>query len=189
MSRQRGVVGRNYNIFLLRNAKASSIAGTLQQVFRSLPGARRGGPTSVVIVPDDRLNAIVAYANRTDRTTIESLLKVLDTAEMPESLAADRLQLIPVKNADAQQIMRTLNTMFRSQVEAFSVEQTTNSVVVMAAPQTVEEIKRVVAILDEAAGGESSRTVEIVPLRKVKSTHVERALDVILKQQPRGRGR
>jgi type II secretory pathway component GspD/PulD (secretin) len=184
LSRQRGAIGRNYNIFLLRNAKASAVATTLQQVFRTLPGTYRG-PGSVVVVPDDRLNAIVAYANRTDRATIESLLKVLDTAELPDSLSAERLRLIPIKNTSAEKIMQTLTTMFRSQVEGFSVEDTTNSVVVMAAPQTVEEIKRVANMLDEAAGSESSRSVEVVPLRKVKSDQVEKALDVILRSRSR----
>lgn len=201
MSQQRGAIGRNYSVYLLRNAKAASVAATLQQVFRILPGgAGRGlgrttlrgglsGAASVVIVPDERLNAIVAYANRTDRLTIESLLKVLDTADMPEPLAADRLQLIPIKNAGAEKIMQSLMTMFRSHVDGFSVEETTNSVVVIAAPETVEEIKRVANILDEAAGSKASREVEIVPLRKIKSEQVERALEIILKQPQRGRVR
>jgi len=188
LSRQRGVVGRNYNIFLLRHAKASSVATTLQQVFRAMPGTYRT-TGAVVVVPDDRLNAIVAYANRTDRATIESLLKVLDTDEMPESLAADRLHLIPIKNTNAEKIVETLSTMFRSHVDSFSVEETTNSVVVVASPQTTEEVKRVADMLDEAAGKESARSVEIVPLRKTKSERVEQALEVLLKNRPRGRRR
>ena len=188
LSRQRGVVGRNYTVFLLRHAKASSVAATLQQVFRAMPAPYRSYG-SVVVVPDDRLNAIVAYANRTDRTTIESLLKVLDTDEMPESLAADRLQLIPIKNTGAEKIVETLSAMFRSHVDSFSVEETTNSVVVVASPQTVEEVKRVAATLDEAAGKESARSVEIVSLRKTKSERVEQALEVLLKNRPRRRSR
>ncbi len=188
MSRQRGTVGRNYNVYLLRNASASSVAATLQQVFRVLPGRAGRRPAasaaSGVGVPDARLNAIVAYANRTDRNTIENLIKVLDTAEMPETLDADRLQLIPIKNTSAEKIVQSLKTMFKSYVDGFSVEETTNSVVVMAAPQTVEEIKRVANLLDEAAGGKASREVEIVPLRKLKSAQVEKALQTILKTPP-----
>ena len=110
MSRHRSIVGRNYAVFLLRNAKAPEVAATLQQIFRTRCDVQRRGRyvqpqplvprlAAVVIVPDERLNAIVAYANRTDRAAIEGLLKVLDSADLPESLVAERLQIIPIENA------------------------------------------------------------------------------------------
>jgi len=181
LTRQRGTVGRNYSVYLLENAKASSVAQTLQQVFRRTTGGWRSTAGSVVFVPDDRLNAIVAYAGRADRAAIEALIKVLDTSEPPDSLAADRMHLIPVKNTDASRIEQILRDMFRNQVEALSVETTTNSLVVMASAPLVEEIKRVVNTLDEAAGSDPSRSVSIIPLKKASSERVEKALDVILK--------
>lgn len=188
MARQKGVIGRNYNIFILKNAKASGVAKTLQQLFRTMAIPGRG-PSSVVIVPDERLNAIVAYANRTDRATIESLLKILDSAEVPEAMAAERLHLIPVKNTSASRMEAMLRSLFKDQVEAMSVEDVTNSVVVMGAAPLVEEIKAVVDVLDTAAGGESSRGVTIVPLRKTNAERVEKALDIILRHSPRRRSR
>jgi hypothetical protein len=181
LSRQRGMVGRNYSVYLLENAKATSVAQTLQQVFRRTSAGWRSTSGSVVFVPDDRLNAVVAYASRADRAAIEALIKVLDTSEVPDSLAADRMHLIPVKNTDAARIEQILRDMFRNQVEALSVEATTNSLVVMASEPLVEEITRVVNTLDEAAGSDSSRNVSIVPLKKASSERVQKALDVILK--------
>jgi type II secretory pathway component GspD/PulD (secretin) len=189
LSRQRGTVGRNYSVYLLENAKASSVAQTLQQVFRRVPTSWRSTGGSVVFVPDDRLNAIVAYATRADRATIESLIKVLDTSEVPESLAADRMHLIPIKNTSAARIEQILRDMFRNQVEALSVEATTNSLVVMASDPLVEEITRVVNTLDEAAGSDPSRNVTIVPLKKASSDRVQKALDVILKSGAGGKRR
>ncbi len=186
LSRQKGAVGRNFNIFILKNAKASEISSTLQRLFRSMTIPGRG-TSSVVLVPDDRLNAIVAYANRTDRATIENLLKILDSAEVPESMAADRLHLIPIKNTSAVQMQAKLQDLFRGQVEALSVEDVTNSVVVMAAEPMVEEIKAVVEVLDKAAGSESSRGVKIIPLKKASSERVEKALDIILRDTSRRR--
>jgi type II secretory pathway component GspD/PulD (secretin) len=182
LSRQKGAVGRNYNVFLLRNAKASAVAVTMQNLFRQM-GNRYGG-TQVVIVPDDRLNAIVAYANRTDRTTIENLLKVLDTPDVPESFGADRMHLIAVKNADADTMVHTVQTLFRGQIDGISVEETTNSLIVMAGPSAAEEVQRVVEVLDRAAGSESSRSIHIVPLKKTSTERVEQALDIIFKQKP-----
>jgi len=134
-------------------------------------------------VPDDRLNAIVAYGNRADRQTIENLVKVLDTAEVPESMTADRMHFIPVKNTSAARIEEIMRTLFRSQVDAFGVEETTNSLVVMGSDPLAEEIGRVVKSLDEAAGSDPSRTVTIVPLRKASSERVQKALDIILKSR------
>jgi hypothetical protein len=181
LSRQRGVVGRNFTVYLLRYAKATDVAQTLQRVFRTMPGMWRGTSGSVVLVPDERLNAIVAYASRADRATIESLLKILDTSEVPESVSADRLHLIRVKNTSAARIERMLRDLFRNHADAFSVEEATNSVVVMASGQLVDEITRVITMLDEAAGGETSRNVAIIPLKKANAERVEKALDVILK--------
>ncbi len=184
LSRQRGTVGKNYSVYLLENAKASSVAQTLQQVFRRTTGGWRSTSGSVVFVPDDRLNALVVYASRSDRTAIEALIKVLDTPEPPDSLAADRMHLIPVKNTDAARMERILRDMFHNQLEALSVETTTNSLVVMASAPLVEEIKRVVNTLDGAAGSDPSRSVSIIPLKKANAERVERALDVILKSAP-----
>lgn len=184
LSRQRGVVGRNFTVFLLRNAKATELAPTLQRMFRTTPGIWRGGAGSVILVPDERLNAIVAYAGRADRATIESLVKILDTAEVPESLSADRLHLIRVENTSAAKIERTLRDLFKAHAEAFSVEETTNSIVVMASEAMVEEITRVITTLDEAAGGDPARKVAIIPLQKASAERVEKALNVILKSAP-----
>jgi len=181
LSRQRGPVGRNFSVYLLRNAKADDIAQTLQRLFRTMPTLWRGTSGSVTLVPDQRLNAIVAYAGRADRTTIEALIKILDSAEVPESLGADRLHLIPVKNTNAARIQLILRNLFQGHVDGFGVEETTNSVVVMASAALAEEITRVITTLDEAAGSESSRGVTIVPLRKASSERVEKALDIILK--------
>jgi type II secretory pathway component GspD/PulD (secretin) len=195
MSRHRSIVGRNYAVFQLRNAKAAQVAATLQQMFRTLP--RTGSDTSqtpgqsrwsratpVVIVPDERMNAIVAYGSRTDRAAIEGLLKVLDSAELPESQVAQRLQIIPLENAEAATILAHLKTLFPSQVDALSIEEATNSLIVVAPPQTRKEIERVVGVLDEAAGGDSGRVIEILPLSRIGSDRMDTILQAILKGQP-----
>ena len=205
MSRHRSVVGRNYAVFLLRNAKAPEVAATLQQIFRTLPrtgadteirdttssrygrygrdsrDSRRPSAPTVVIVPEERLNAIVAYASRTDRTTIENLVKVLDTADLPESLVAQRLQIIPIENADAEDVAENLRSLFKTQLDSLSVDDSTNSLIAMAPPTTMKELKRVVAMLDEAAGGDSGRTFELFQLQKTNSDRMQELLQPFLK--------
>jgi hypothetical protein len=195
MSRHRSIVGRNYAVFLLRNAKAPEVAATLQQIFRTQSGAnastssgisrsRWARSSTVVVVPDERLNAIVAFANRTDRAAIEGLLKVLDSADLPDSQVAERLQIIPIENARAETIAERLRDMFKTQLDGLSVDETNNSLIVVAAPPTMKEVQRVISMLDEAAGGESSRTLEILPLRVTNSERMQSMLQTILKGQP-----
>ncbi len=150
----------------------------LQNLFRRMPGAY-GAYGSVTVVPDDRLNSLVVYATRTDRNTIEGLLKVLDSAEVPSSMASERLQLLPVKNASAAEMERMLQDLYGDQIESMSVEDRTNSLIVVTSPPVFEQLRRVVAMLDEAAGGESSRSVQIVRLQKASSERVEEALNII----------
>jgi hypothetical protein len=178
----RGIVARNYGVYPLQNAKASTVGPVLQGMFRRMPGANGRGYGSVVIVPDDRLNALVVYANRTDRTAIESLLKVLDSSEMPESLMSDRIQMLPVKNTNAARMQRMLQDLYGTHLAPISVEEKTNSLVVMAAPATFAEIKRVVELLDSSAGGHSARTIEILRLKSASAERVEQALNIILRE-------
>ena len=188
LAERRGTVGRNYSIYLLRNARAAEVASTLQRLFRTMPGGeRRFG--SAIVVPDERLNAVVVYANRTDRSTIEGLLKVLDSAEVPETLGSQRLTLIPIKNTNARYIARILQELYRTQSDAFSVEEATNSLVVMAQPALVEEIRQAAERLDEAAGSEAAQGTRIVPLQKTNSQRMQRALNILLHERPRYRGR
>jgi type II secretory pathway component GspD/PulD (secretin) len=185
LAEQRGALGRNYNIHLLRNAKASEVAATIQRLFRT-PGTGRWS-TGVVAVADERLNAVVAYAPRSDRQTVEALIKVLDSNEVPEALGSERLTLIPVKNTDASRIVGVLKDLYKTQVEGFSVEEKTNSLVVTAPPALADEIRLVVERLDEAAGSEPSRGVRLVPLQKTSAARMQKALNLLLQEPARAK--
>ncbi len=180
LTQQRGPIGRNYNVYMLQNANAIGVAAILQNFFRSQYGGRFMRANQVTIVPDERLNAIIAYAGRADRITIENLLDVLDSAEIAQPLAFDRLQFIPVENTPADRMAQVLQELYGTQVGAISVEENTNSLVVMAAPSMVEHLQQVVEKLDEAAGAESDRTVEIISLRNSSSDRVEAALNMLM---------
>ncbi len=51
LTHEKGAVGRNYSIFLLRNAKATEIAPTLQRLFRAMPNAGRGAAGARCLSP------------------------------------------------------------------------------------------------------------------------------------------
>ena len=114
LSRRMGTIGRNLIVIPLRNVTAATVADTLNHLFRETSIGSAVGTGPVTIVPDERLNAIIVHANRADRATIRSLAEVLDTAEIPDSLAIKRPKLIPVKNTDAERIEDVLESVYKT---------------------------------------------------------------------------
>ncbi len=120
MSSRGSARGRDYIVFQLRNSSAERVAATLQQVFRTgaFGGQTGVGSGRVVVVPDERLNAIVVHANRSDRETIEELLRILDTADVTDTFAANKPKRIPVKNTEASRIEDMLRDIYQTQLKA-----------------------------------------------------------------------
>lgn len=109
--------GRDYIVFSLKHSSASVVADSLNDLFRRQNGGgRRRGNSRVQIVPDERLNAIIVYANQADREVIEDLLQVLDTDDVPVSVSATQPVVIQVENTDATRIDTILRNVYRAQL-------------------------------------------------------------------------
>ena len=148
-----------------------------------------------MIVADERLNAVVVRGSRSDRATAAALLKILDTAEVPESLATNQPTLIPIKHARASQIEDVIQDTFRSQLSRtrssgrlspqVSVDDTSNALVVMAQEPLRTQITQLARTLDEAAADESAHSVKIIPLRKTNASRVQDALEAAMRRSTR----
>jgi type II secretory pathway component GspD/PulD (secretin) len=169
-------------VFLLHNAKATTVATTLQNLFKTTPAGRRPGSaaSTLVAIPDDRLNALVVQANRADIPTIENLVRALDSAEVPDTLGASRMKVIPLKNMSATVVQKILQDRFKTEVDSISVEDQSNSVVVVASAALTEEIARAVKTLDDAAGSEQSQKVKLVQLHSTNAMEAQQVLDTLL---------
>jgi type II secretory pathway component GspD/PulD (secretin) len=119
-------VGNQLMFYPLKHAGAEGAAESISQLVRGL-GSRGGrgffssaGPFSgnVVAVADPRLNAVVVYANRADQPLVEGLLEVLDAPESPETLAAHRPKLIPLKFAKVERVENVVRAVYRSQMQS-----------------------------------------------------------------------
>ncbi len=215
-----GALGRDVMVYPLRTASSTTVAELLNRLFR------RGGfgfsDSSVVIEADQRLNAIIVYGGRNERATIERLLKLLDSDDVPESLVANRPQLIPVKNTSASRLERVISDVYKTQLTSGGVKQqipvpsgatrdvaaviqqinsaasgpmmtlgvddSTNSIVVMAPGPLAREVRELVAELDEAALHDTSRGVQIVKLKSTNALRVKEILDSVIRDATRRRG-
>jgi type II secretory pathway component GspD/PulD (secretin) len=90
----------------------------LNDLFKQLPLTSRGVVGRVSLVADDRLNAVVVHGRPSDRAMIAELLSVLDSSNVPDSLANADPQLVTVHSMDADQVMRILRGVYKSQLES-----------------------------------------------------------------------
>ncbi|MFV1965376.1 MAG: secretin N-terminal domain-containing protein [Pirellulaceae bacterium] len=117
LSRETTGIGRNFVVFSLRNAGAVQVAETIERLFRGIGTDWRGGTGKVVAIPDERLNAILVYAGRSDQSIVENLIRVLDTSDIPDALALIRPKLIPIKNAQVKEIEDVLRDTYSTQLK------------------------------------------------------------------------
>ena len=107
--------GRDFTIYALRNAGAEEVAETLNSIFQQEQSITTG---TVIIVPEERLNALIVFAGRSDRSRLESLIEALDSERTPDSLTASVTRVIPVEHASAVQISSILSGIYKSQMTA-----------------------------------------------------------------------
>jgi type II secretory pathway component GspD/PulD (secretin) len=163
---------------------------------------------NVEIVPDARLNAIIVHAKPADRDTIYQLLQVLDQRTGPEEVEADgQPRSIPVYNASASDIAQTIQQLYQDriaggtgamspqemmkmlrggpnteqQIQKMSIAvDTRNNMLIVRAPDPLfEEIKLLVAELDEMEA-DTPETTRVVSLKHTNSAAVQKALTSIL---------
>jgi type II secretory pathway component GspD/PulD (secretin) len=106
----------DYLIHPLQNASAPDIAEILRRLFSEDASRGRGGPANVVVVSDQRLNAVIVHASRAERTVIAGLIEALDSGEAIESLATMKPKLIPVRNTRASRIASVVREVYKAQL-------------------------------------------------------------------------
>jgi type II secretory pathway component GspD/PulD (secretin) len=82
------------------------------------PAASITGSTSVLIVPDTRLNALIVQASPADLDLMEQLLRVIDRVDVPESTVNPRPRLIPVRNTNATQLADIIREIYQDRLSS-----------------------------------------------------------------------
>jgi len=115
---RRGNRGPEVAVYALENASADTVADTLNQLFGRNSPAINLITGSVVVVPDQRLNALVVYANPKDRPQIERLIQSLDSSNIPTTLAANQTQVLHLRSARAERVHKILSGMYKAQISS-----------------------------------------------------------------------
>ena len=106
----------NFSIIALENADSSQIQKLLRELWDDMPVTLRGGPGELVVVAAERLNSLVVYGSRTDRSIAEYLANSLDTPDPASSIGLRRPRIISVEHTDAEDIQSALRSVYKSQL-------------------------------------------------------------------------
>ncbi len=93
-------------------------------------------------------------------------------------------QPIPVPSgvsAETAAVIQQINASASGPVMTVGVDEATNSIVVMAPVSLANEVVQLVETLDAAAADDPSRSLRLVPLKKVNSMRLQQTLDLLIK--------
>lgn len=105
----------NFAVYMLQNTGAGDMQQLLARLFDELP-VTRSGVGQVVIVADERLNALIVHGSRKDREIVEQLLQILDTSESPGPLSVSQPDLLSLKNTEARRVLAILENVYKAQL-------------------------------------------------------------------------
>ncbi len=177
-------------VYRIRHVEATGVADALTSTLTeggSSRGRRGQANTGggLRISADRSSNAIVVRASEEEHTEIESLLARLDLPPGGEG----EVQLIPLTNADPEEVARTLSSVFGAASQSRSrrgrgstptqgvvieADKSARMLMVRADEETFGKIRSLAAKLDASAMGEVKRT--ILEVTNAKATNVAAAM-------------
>jgi type II secretory pathway component GspD/PulD (secretin) len=107
----------NFAMYSLRNAGASNLVKMLTELFEQMPITTRAIVGRVSMVADERLNAVIVHGRPADRAVIGELLRVLDSSNVPDSLANARPRIVPVEYLEAERLLELLQGVYETQLK------------------------------------------------------------------------
>lgn len=154
----------------LANTDAADVAKNLEKLFRDITQqqsrvrGRSAPPAPFSISSDYRTNSLVISTTPAHFTLVDELLASLDKQD---DRAARDMQYYWLKNADAWDVERQLNSMFSDRrgpdKPIITGDIYTNAITVIARDVDLKEIEPMIAKLDEAAK-DNSLQVRVLPL-------------------------
>lgn len=206
--------GREFHVFTLKSAEATQVAQTIAKLFGQ-DLLRPSFFSSMSIVPDERLNAVIVKAGANDLATIESLLETLDAFDVPESLLANKTKRLSFEHARATEIESIIREVYQPQltsgssrkqfpipsglsreqsavfeqlnaaasgpVMTLSVDEGTNSLIVVAPGPLLEEVEQLADSLDTPTR-DARHTVRVLALEHISSEALDKAMKLIMRE-------
>ena len=136
--------------------------------------------TRVVAIPVVRPNAVLIVAPSAE---LDAVLALLDKLDQPVEVDRE-LKVIPLRGANASEAVETIREFYEDRGglgarATVSADARTNSLLVRARPNDLEEIERLVESLDADAAGSVSR-VKVFPLEFAQAEELAEFLNTLI---------
>ncbi|MBE3069901.1 MAG: hypothetical protein IMZ66_06665, partial [Planctomycetes bacterium] len=172
-------------LFLLKNANATRLAPTLQQLFAAKRAAETaaggtGRMLPVSVIADARTNTLLVTGSRESFNAIEAMIRELDTDQV---LAANEFRIFYLEQATATVLQPTLQQLFAQRVARGNAsdpvtvitEPRTNALILSASPEDMKLAESLIARLD-AEPDRPGTSVQVFALGKADATQVAATL-------------
>ena len=172
-------------MFALKNANATRLAPTLQQLFDAKRAAEQaaggtGRMLPVSVIADARTNTLLVAGSRESFNAIEAMIRELDTDQV---LAANEFRIFYLEQATAGVLQPTIEQLFTQRATrgdpsdpvTVLTEPRTNALIVSASPEDMKLVESLVARLD-AEPDRPGTSIQVFPLGKADATQVANTL-------------
>lgn len=187
-------------VIALKHVAAQDLVKEIGQLYKSL--SSKSGGEIVEISANERSNSLIILSSDVSFKSIERVVQSLDTEDATEKV----IQSFQLKNADAEDVAKQLKDLLsdqdsssrypyffyssssdssrRSRKPTVVADRRRNTVIVQASPGAMEGIKKMIANLDEAVGGENLAP-RIYPLKFVSAVDIEDVLNQLFLKKDR----
>jgi len=173
---------REVMMFALQKAPNDRVATALNTMYRA--AARPGRPEDVVsIAPLVGTNAVVVTATKEKMEEVGQLIRQMDGVEVAGEM---QFKLFVLQNTSATKILPALRTMVRPLQQArpnqpinLEADQRTNSIIVSTQAPVLDEIERMIKLLDDVPPFKTSDVLAI-PLKNADAPTLANVLTNIL---------
>ncbi len=184
-----GLLG-DIRMFTLKNANATRLAPTLQQLFTAkrtaeMAAGGTGRMLPVSVIPDARTNTLLVTGSRESFNAVEAMIRELDTDQV---LAANEFRIFYLEKATGTVLQPTLTQLFAQRVARGDTRDTvtvvteprTNALIVSASPEDMKLAESLINRLD-AEPDRPGTSVEVFALAKADATQVASTLNNLYK--------
>ncbi len=177
----------NFKVFPLKQATATKLQSTLQQIFANRPPRVRGEPLDpITIVADSWVNGLIVGASTEDLEMVGSLIEQLDSEPTEGGLS---VQVLPLAKANATRVAQTIQGLFREGTAgaampvSVSADERINAIVVSAGEADAKRISDLVKKLDTDQVAKVAE-IKIFPLQYARADSLATILNQALNQKP-----
>jgi type II secretion system protein D len=177
-------------LFTLKNANATRLAPTLQQLFTAKRAAEQaaggtGRSLPVNVFADARTNALLVTGSKESFNAIAAMIKELDTDQV---LAANEFRIFYMKQGTATVLQPTLQQLFSQRVARGDAkdpvtivsEPRTNALIIAASPEDMKLAESLINRLD-AEPDRPGTTLQVFVLSKADATQAAKSIDNLYK--------